>query len=69
MEISTEAAARFEMMLAAADRGNRSLAVGMLLSIPEGDLTLIQQRLNLLGVDTASLLQTNQTKGAMPWGD
>jgi hypothetical protein len=54
--VSTEGAARFELLMAALERGNRPLAAGMLVSLPTPDLIAIDARLRLAGTDLKSLL-------------
>jgi len=57
-DVSTEGTARFELLVAAVERGNRSLAAGMLVSLSSADLLAIDARLRLVGTDFKSLLAT-----------
>jgi hypothetical protein len=60
-DIAPESAARFGLLLEAAQRGNRALAAEMLMSIPGADLTAIEVRLRLYGIDPRSLLSGKDT--------
>lgn len=55
-DISSQGAARFGMLLDAAERGNRALAAEMLMSICADDLAAIDARLRWYGIDPKSLL-------------
>lgn len=55
-EISSHGAARFGLLLDAAERGNRALVAEMLMSIPADDLAAIDVRLRWYGIDPKSLL-------------
>lgn len=55
-EVSQATAARIELAIEAIDRGNRSLAVGVLLAIPAAERMAAMSWLRMLGAEPATLL-------------
>lgn len=56
MDVSLATAARIELAAGAIERGDRALAVGVLLSIPPGERLAASAWMRALGVDLAALL-------------
>lgn len=59
MDVSEATAARIEIAIEAVGRGNRGLAVGVLLAIPAAERLAAMECLRMFGLDLATALASN----------